>query len=328
MKFSQRDLHIISAYQGLVEEPIAKITQKTGVKEHIVRRVITQASDAGLLTRHVHINPFSLGLQQYALLIAGGATSRTQRNRLREALLKAPYVELLLELGGVYSFGLVLTVRSVFNLEVFFGLIGAKGGVSIKSVQFHQRTGWHYFGAKYLSSRFTAEPIHQVASGAAPPDLSADDVKVIQAFASSPDGNRSQLSRNLGMPAATVQYKLERLIRLGVIAGVRCQIVPAIVGYQPFRALIRTKVMLDSNRKAIIAWAERHPLVVSLMHGVGGWQHELRIEAPNFAAASEACEELAEVCGDYIEQVEVLPVAKVLKMKLAPDSALQGIVRT
>lgn len=25
MKFSQRDLHIISAYQGLVEEPIAKI---------------------------------------------------------------------------------------------------------------------------------------------------------------------------------------------------------------------------------------------------------------------------------------------------------------
>jgi hypothetical protein len=63
------------------------------------------------------------------------------------------------------------------------------------------------------------------------------------------------------------------------------------------------------------------------MHGVGGWQHELRIEAPSFAAASEACEELVEVTGDYIEQVEVLPVAKVLKMQLAPDCALRALAQ-
>ncbi len=324
MRYSQRDLDIVSAYQELVDSPSANISQVTSAKVHIVRRVITRASEAGFLKRHVHINPFLLGLQQYGLFISGGATSRAQRVQLRDALLKAPFVELLLELGGVYSYGLVLTARSVFDLEVFFRWIGTKSNVSIKSVQFHQRTGWHYFGAKYLSSSFIPTPIHQIASGKPPVEISADDARIIQAFASIQDANISKLSRTLGMPAATVQYKLERLTRLGIIAGVRCQIAPAIVGHQPFRALFRAKLLLDSHRTAVIKWAQAHPLVVSLMHGVGGWQYELRIEAPTFAVASDVCEELAEVSGENIEQFEVFPIAKVLKMNLAPDSVLCG----
>ena len=108
----------------------------------------------------------------------------------------------------------------------------------------------------------------------------------------------------------------------GVVAGVRCQIAPSIAGCQPFRALVRAGVLAEPQREAIFNWAKKHPHVVSMMHGVGDWQYELRIEAPSFAAASDTCEDLTDRCSEYIQQIDLLPVARVLKMNLAPDPAL------
>ena len=79
------------------------------------------------------------------------------------------------------------------------------------------------------------------------------------------------------------------------MGGIRCQISPEIVGYPTFRALIRTGFLLDSYRKVIFNWAKQQPIIVSLMHGRGSWQYELRNQAPSFAEASEASEELSDV---------------------------------
>ena len=203
MKFSSRDLQIISAYQSRIDSPIALTAQATACREHIVRRAIARARDADALTRRVYVNCFRLGLQQYSLFLSDGATSRVQRARLREALLKAPFVELLIEVGGAFSFGVVLTVRSVFDLESFFSWIAAKSAVSIKTVQFHQRSGWYYFGVKYLHQRLQPPPIHIVASNEASVELSPEESRVLQAFASAPDGTRAQIARGLGMPVST-----------------------------------------------------------------------------------------------------------------------------
>lgn len=322
MKFSPRDLHILSAYQSRIDNPIAQTAQAASAREHIVRRTVSRAQEAEVLTRRVYVNFFRLGLQQYSIFFSDGATSKAQRARLREALLKAPCVELLLEVGGAFSFGVVLTVRSVFDVDVFFRWIAAKSSVPIKTVQFHQRTGWHYFGVKYLHPRVHPPPIHIVASGEAPIDLSSEDSRLLHAFTLAPDGSRAHIARTLGIPVTTFQYQVQRLTEAGVIAGVRCQVAPGIVGYQSYRVLVRTGILRASDHEAIFNWAKRHPHVVSMMHGVGSWQYELRVEAPSFAAASDICEDLTEYSSDYVHNVELLPVARVLKMQLAPDPVL------
>ena len=141
----------------------------------------------------------------------------------------------------------MLTVRSVFDLESFFGWIAAKSAVSIKAVQFHQRSGWYYFGVKYLDQRLQPPPIHIVASNKASVELAPEESRILQAFASAPDGTRAQIARGLGIPATTFQYQVERLVQDGIVAGVRCQIAPSIGGCQSFRALVRAGVLAENS---------------------------------------------------------------------------------
>lgn len=127
------------------------------------------------------------------------------------------------------------------------------------------------------------------------------------------------MARSLGLAQATFQYQLDRLHAAGVIPAVRYQVVPEAFGYQPFRALVMTSLPLTAPRVQIMKWAMQNPYIVTMMHGVGLWQYELRIEAPNYAVASMVVEELTERFSSVIRNVELISVVNVLKMQLHPD---------
>ena len=59
-----------------------------------------------------------------------------------------------------------------------------------------------------------------------------------------------------------------------------------------------------------------------MMHGIGPWQYELRVEAPGQIEVSAAVDDLTESCADFINHIEIVPVVKVLKMQLCPDREL------
>jgi DNA-binding Lrp family transcriptional regulator len=262
-----------------------------------------------------------LGLQQYAIFFSVSSKAVGQKSKMRETLLKAPFVELLIEVSGRFNFGLVLTVRSVFDLERFFDFVTTESNLEIRDLHLQARTGWHYFGVKYLSKGIAPTPIQIVPSGKVQ-ELSREEIKLLHAYAASSDGNRSQIAKALGVPATTIQYQLEKLRKSGVLLGVRYQVSSEIAGHYPYRVLLSTSHPLSSHRIKIFNWAKTNPLVVSMMHGVGPWQYELRIEAPGTSAVSSLVDDILESFSDFIENAEVVPVAKVLKMQLAPDLGL------
>jgi DNA-binding Lrp family transcriptional regulator len=321
MKFSHRDLEIIAAAQGFADQPLAELASALREKEHTVRRVINRALETGALRRRVLVSLFELGFQEYVVFFSAGAKTLAQRKLLRDVLLKAPYTELVLEVGGRFNFGVVLLTPSVLEFESFFNYIVSESRVPITDVQLQVRTGWHFFGAKYLSKGLRLPPIHLVPT-ARHVKLSSGDGRILHAFATSETGKVSEIARKLGMPIATCQYQIDRLRKSGAVAGVRYQVVPEVVGHQPFRALVMTSLPLTAPRMQIMEWARQNPYVVTMMHGVGVWQYELRIEAPNYATAALVVEELTEKFASVIQNVELIPVIKVLKMQLHPDYCL------
>ena len=130
------------------------------------------------------------------------------------------------------------------------------------------------------------------------------------------------MSRELRIPTATLQCQLDSLERSGIILGVRHQIAPELSNHQPYRVLINTSHPLSANRIRIYNWSKQHPYVVSMMHGIGPWQYELRVEAPGQIEVSAAVDDLTESCADFINHIEIVPVVKVLKMQLCPDREL------
>jgi len=321
MRLNQRDKEILSALQANADEPLRAVATAAGVSEPSVRRLLSKGMEANQIRRRVYVNLFALGLQQYAVFFAIPPKSISKRAKMREVLLRAPFVELLIEVSGRYHFGLVLTVRSAFDLERFFDFVSAQSKIEVTDLALQARTGWYYFGARYLCSSGHPEPIHVVPTGDTR-SLSSSESEALYAYAANSDGNRSRMARELRVPPATLQYQISNLQRSGVVLGVRYQIAPEMTGFQPYRVLLQTSQPVSANRLRIYNWAQQSRYVVSLMHGVGPWHYELRLEAPNQAAVSVAVDDLAEKCSDFVHHAEIVPVVKVVKMQLCPDREL------
>lgn len=321
MRLNQKDREILAALQVHADEPLKIVAAAASTSEPSVRRILSKGLENGQLRRRVYVNLFELGLQQYAVFFAIPPKSVSKKAKMREALERAPFVELLIEVSGRYHFGLVLTVRSAFDLERFFDFISTESKIEVTDFSLQVRTGWYYFGVKYLQKKPYPEPIHVLPTGRSR-QLSQSEARALQGFATSIDGNRSRVSRELRVPTATLQYQIENLERSGIVLGVRYQISPELINHQPYRVLINTSHPLSSNRIRVYNWSRQHPNVVSMMHGIGPWQYELRVEASSQLEVAAIVDDLTESCSDFINHAEIVPVVKVVKMQLCPDREL------
>ncbi|NDC36939.1 MAG: Lrp/AsnC family transcriptional regulator [Proteobacteria bacterium] len=321
MKITVKERKILARLQAHADEPLREVARACGTTESTVRRVLSRGIDSGKIRRRVYVNLFALGLQQYAVYFAVPPKAVAQKAKMREVLLRAPFVELLIEVSGRYHFGAVLTVRSAFEFEGFFDFVTSSSNAEIVDLAVQVRTGWYYLGVRYLDGAVRFKPIEVVPDGTAT-TLSQSDAQALYAFSASADGNRAKMARDLGVPAATLQYQIESLHKRGAILGLRYQIAPELSDHRPFRVLITISHPLKAHRERIYQWAKQSMYVVSLMQGIGPWHYEIRLEAPDQVIASTVVDELVAACAEFIRSVELVPVVKVLKMQLHPDPAL------
>jgi DNA-binding Lrp family transcriptional regulator len=235
-------------------------------------------------------------------------------------LRNAPYVEVVLEIESTdtHQFYIVVTVEHISALENFFQHVRCTSGVELRATRMQIRSGWYFFGTKSLDSQYIPPPIH-ITRTHQHIALSAEDLKVLEVFASSPNGVRTQVARTLGMPLMTLQYRIERLERLGVLRGVRYVVSACALNYRRFRCLIVANTPLGSQRLQLYEWARNHPYVVSMMYGVGNWHYELRIESPDQAAAEHLVSELVSTFADFIHYSDLVPIGSLLKFAPHPD---------
>jgi DNA-binding Lrp family transcriptional regulator len=117
----------------------------------------------------------------------------------------------------------------------------------------------------------------------------------------------------------TLQYRIERLERLGVLPGVRYAIAAHALNYRGFRCFIEATVPLESQRHQLYEWAKEQPYVVAMMYGLGSWHYELRIESPDQAVAERLVSELVGTFGSFIHYSDLVPLGPVLKLSPHPD---------
>lgn len=321
IKPSPKDLRILSTYHLHGERSISEVAERAGEKVHTVRRVLTKATEAKLVQRRVFVNFFALGLNQFGVYLNTKVTSKAARVKIKNILQQIPFIELVIEVVGEFDFGLVVTVRSVFNIQELLDRISSEASVSLSRIHIQPRTGWYYFGPKYFDRKIKNPPIQVVPSGKRIP-FSHEEALLLDAYCSGSTENLAVVSRKLGLPSNTVQYRVNKMKESGLILGVRYQLSPSLLGYSTYRALVALGESSREIREMIIRWAELQPYVVSLMFGVGNWQCELRIEAPDVDAATEVLDELSSLLPNLIEQYSFMTVSKVLKMKLHPDREL------
>lgn len=318
MKLTDEVKKILSSVQYFGDVSSHAIAKKLGLKESTVRRVISTSFTQGILKRRVYINSYALGLSQYSIFFNSSNRSAAHKLALRNLLIASPCVELVLEVGGQFDFGIVVTAASAFEVEKFLEHLTSKKGGAISGIRIHTRTGWYYFGAKYLYLP-PYRPTIKISPSGPVCRLSSEDLSILDAFCKSDDGNRSTISRKLGIPLSTLQYRLSQLEKTGIIAGVRYQILAERIRHESFRVLVAASAPSQSLRVALHEWAQKHRSVLTFMHGIGNWDYELRIEADEIVAAKSTVDEMHDRFSGVLGATELIPISGVLKMALTPD---------
>jgi DNA-binding Lrp family transcriptional regulator len=315
MSFTVRDYEILSSYQDLGESPIYKTAEATSFKSHTVRRTVAKALRAGLLFRKAHLQMYELGYRQYATLISFDTKSEEQEQRVRETLSRAPHLELVLALapGGQFQYYVLITAEGASALEGVFSSLSKMSETPITRTRIQVREGYYYYGVKYLGSLRCPTPLH-IRPSERRVNLPPEDLEVLEVFSASPNGVRTQMARTLAMPLMTLQYRIERLEKFGLIQGVRYHIDSNAVGHIQFRCLITSTMPLESHRDQLSAWAQTEPYVVALTYGVGGWDYELRIEAPSHQSAQDLVARLVKKFSHTIRNAELLPATSVIRL--------------
>lgn len=324
IKLSDRERCVLSVLQFCADASASEVAARAGVREHVVRRVRTRLVEAGVLRRRVYVNYFKLGLSQYSIFLRFNSQTIKHKQRFIKVLQGAPFVELVLEVGGRYDLALILTVRGPFDVEQFLDLVLADMDVAFSEFHMQVRTGWFYFGVKHLHER-TPRCVQVIASSGEREEISRAEAETLVAFARSADGNRQRIARQLGIPVTTLQSRLERLERSEILSGALFEVVADRAGSQAFRVLVATHAPHREHRETLRIWAEKHPSILTFMHGFGNWQYELRLEAQDVGSARLIVDDLLERFSSVVSSAELVPVARIALMNLCPSAELLAV---
>jgi len=133
MPLSDRDWKIISHLNMQNETSIKDVAQRTGFREHTVRRTLSLLYESGIVKQNCYIDPFALGYQRVGIFFSLQAASDATVKKFVEYLMSHEKVCYFAEISGEWQYNISLLIRSHDEVADFFDEIVRKFGPIVAS---------------------------------------------------------------------------------------------------------------------------------------------------------------------------------------------------
>jgi DNA-binding Lrp family transcriptional regulator len=159
--------------------------------------------------------------------------------------------------------------------------------------------GWHF-------------KMPEVALGTAPDQYSLDEIEagLVSLLSRNARLSTTELAERLGTTSAIVKYRIEKLERLGVIAGYRVDIDRSLLGMTLFNVQVQPRSYDVAKEEEFQSYCRQHPQVLEYIQQLGECKLELVIEASGHVEFSAVIDELRERFAGYIRSIDYLMVKR------------------
>ena len=174
-------------------------------------------------------------------------------------------------------------------------------------------------GYPRFSSAKALRPHSQIAaaSGKATP-IDALDHAILQRLTNGDGGSIRDLAHQLTASPATVERRVTRLEREGVILRWIYSINTERLGRHAFRLLLSTPHSSTALDSKLRQFCGRHPAVTMLIQCLGGWDYEVEVELEDPKDVTVIAQQLLEVFEGILEQVQICSELRDWKFSLYP----------
>lgn len=320
-RLSPKDAAILAAAQLKADAPVPVLAKATGYREHTVRRCLEQLKEREIISMYPFVNIYPLGLEEYAVFFSMPAAKR-ERHAVLQSLNKSDRVSWVLQVGGDFQYGAAICCRSATEVSAFFDTLCSKFGDVFYEKSVAARICWVLFTRKYLSTKpAKTRPLYCGDIGRQV-SLDETDHCILAGLSSHRYSSFRELGQQLNLPSTTVHYRIKRLKEQKVLSGFAYGVDAAKIGMQPYRLLISMRQVSLKTKEKMFAFCEQQRNVVALIHCIGSWDYEVKVEVALPAELTGLIDELHDHFGTSLHSIKVLSVLETQKLEFYPVKQL------
>lgn len=262
----------------------------------------------GVITKYAtSINPYKFGVCLYKTYLRL-ENDKQRINKLVQHLDRHPRAYWVAECYGHWDLMFATFARTPKEFHLIQEDILARFSDIVLSFGIYVLIDVWYFSRTYLSG-FS---IDQFFFGGEPQTypMSELDFGILKLLSEDARLPYSEIAKRLNHTAPTIRYRIERMERLGIIAGYRVELDLAKVGRNFFKAQLHLSQYDPRRDDELRAYCQSNPCILHFIKQIGDCKLELELEVENFEQYNELLDDMRERFRGYIRNIETIVIRK------------------
>ena len=320
VKLSERDSDILAFSCFQANASAAAIAKQSGYREHVVRNCLRRLRDLEIVRPVLQINPYVLGYTEYYTFFAI-ENSASGYQRAVKALTSTPEIFWVGEFGTAYRFAASILAKGPRDLARILDSVSIKIGSALKERAVTICHSLYSMQPHVYSSRAVPVPSSWYGDVGETVAIDSLDHQILRNLSKDPLMTLSQLSRKVGSPISTLEYRVASLKEQGVIVAYEYVTNEERLGTSTFPVALYLRRNTPDVQKKILDFALSTPQVTYLAFLIGRWDAEFGVRVKHPREISAVLEGINELLGPDINRLEFYPYFQVLKLEYYPFDA-------
>ncbi|MEM7819346.1 MAG: Lrp/AsnC family transcriptional regulator [Candidatus Aenigmatarchaeota archaeon] len=304
-KLDIKDLKLIYELEKNSRESISHIARAILVSKEVANYRLKRLIDSGFIKGFFSIiDYFSLGYESYKLLVNLYNLGLNDRKRIVDDLKKIKGVDIQTFVQSRWDIEIVVWARKSRDFYEFYDNFIEKNSKYIHNKDFSIITKIYFLGHKYLHRMHKAIVIGDHKTY----EIDETDYKILDVIIENARIEITELSKILGIPSTTLNYRLRNLIAKGIIKGFIPNLNTSLLGYEKYKILITLNNPL--KKKIIIQYLSQNPNVTKIYEIIGDSDLEFEVDFKSNIELDKFLEKLR-VEIPYIKDFEIIMIRKI-----------------
>jgi len=314
----ETDLRILRELDRNVRIPFSEIAKKAGIsKQRVIYRVNGFVKKGFILKFGMLANISKLGLNYYRLHIQLQNTNEEIEKRIIGYFVENEKVAWLSRCDGRFDLLIGIMAENALEFNEELQSIVNKFGEFILKYEFNIIIDAPVFSRTFFSEEDRPETKGHLAGGFPVVKTDETDLEIIALLSRNARASLAELSKKIGIPAETVNYRMRKLIRAKVLIS-HMQLNYKILGLQLYKTMFYLKNFPEERLNELKGFGKFHPYVLDVIQSIGPWQIEFDIEAKSPEHYHEIIKEIRRKFSDIIRDYDSLYIVNELKLNFSP----------
>lgn len=309
---SEKEQKVLAALQLNADLSISSIKKFTGLRDATIHLCLNSLLSRKVIRRYVAIDTSRLGYAEtslYCSLAEGG--EEIESEWLHHVSL-FPEVMTVWKIGGNFRYLLMLLTKSSQELEQIYNRLTIPGS-SFSRKTLLVRGMYRFYGRRYLAP--AADNYLEMGRCESACKIDELDHKILILLGSDASSPHSAIAKELGIPQATLSYRIRRLTASKIIMGYvysDAEHFDSLI----FMLLIASKDSGKEFEDALHKFCMSQTMVTSMGSWIGVWDYRLMIDVTDVRMLRQLITDLYAALGDRIAEVQDVLVLQKYKTSL------------